>query len=89
MIWVDEACKAGGIKMLPSPTQRRLGGLGCVSLSMFRRSEDPAEFRNSAKRRFHVSLEIPETNFANKLCCFSFLDHPVSKSENRPMTEIP
>jgi len=89
MIWMDEARKAGGIKMFSSPTQRRLCGLGCVSLAMFRWSEDPAEFRNSANRRFQVSLEIPETNLANEFCCFSFLDHPVSKSENRPMTDIP
>lgn len=89
MIWVDEACKTGGIKVLPSPTQRRLSSLGCVSLSMFRWSEDPTEFRNSAKRRLQVSLEIPETNLANEFCCFPFFDHPVSKSENRPMTEIP
>jgi hypothetical protein len=89
MVWVDETRKAGWIKSLPPPTQRRLGGFGCISLSMFRGSEDPAEFGNSAKRRFQVSLEIPETNLTNKFCRFSFLDHPVSKSEKRPMTEIP
>ena len=75
-------------EMLSSPLQRCLGGLGCISFSMFRRSEDPAEFRNSSEGRFHVSLEIPKTNLTHKVSCFSFLDHPVSESKNRPMTEI-
>jgi hypothetical protein len=89
MLRVDEANEIARIEMFSPPAQRGLGGLCRVSFPLFRGSQNPAEFGDSPQCRFHISLEIPKTNFTNKFCRLSFLDHPVSESEKRPMTEIP
>ncbi len=88
MTRVDEAYELVRCKCFRPQVQRCFGGFGCISLSVFRRSEHPAEFRNISDSRFHISLEIRKTNLTDKLCCFSFLDHPVPESENRPMTGV-
>ncbi len=88
MIRMNEAYELVRMEMISPPVQRRFGGFGCISFSVFRRSEHPAEFRKISDRRFHISLEIRKTNLTDKLCCFSFLDHPIPESENRPMTDV-
>ena len=88
MVGVDEAGEVVGAKMLSSPLQCCLGGLSCISFSIFRRSKDPAQFRDGSKGRLHVALEIAKTDLTYKVsCCFLF-HHPISKPKNGPMTEI-
>jgi hypothetical protein len=89
MLRVDEASEVVRSKMCSPPTQRSLGGFCCISFPVFRRSQNPAEFGDCSQCRLHISLEIPKTNLAHKFRCLSFLDYPISKPKNRPMTEIP
>ena len=88
MVGVNEAGEVVCAKMLPSPMQRRFGGFGCISLSMFRRSKDPAQFRDGSKRRLHVALEVSKTDLTHKVPCRFLLHHPITEAKNRPMTEI-
>ena len=88
MVGMDEAGEVVRAKVLSSPQQRRSGGLGCVSLPVFRGSKDPTQFGDRSERRLNVALEIPKTHLAYKVsCCFLFHD-PIAKAKNRPMADI-
>ncbi len=88
MVGVNETGEVVCAKMLPPPMQRRCGSFGRISLSMFRRSKDPAQFRGGSKRRFHVALEVSKTDLTYKVTCRFLLHHPITEAENSPMTEI-
>ncbi len=88
MVGMDEADEIVRAKMLSSPLQRCLGGFGCISLSVFRRGKDPAQFRDGSERRFHVALEVPETDLTHKVSRCFLLHHPIAKAKSRPMAEI-
>ncbi len=88
MVGVDEAGEVVRAKMLSSPLQRCLGGFSCISLSMFRWSKDPAQFRDRSERRLNVALEVSKTDLTHKVSCRFLFHHPISKAKNRPMAEI-
>ena len=88
VVGMNEADEIVRAKVLSTPLQRCLGSFGCIPLTVFRRSKDPAQFRDGSKRRFDVALEIPEANLTHKVSCCFLLHHPIAKAENRPMAEI-
>jgi len=88
MVGVDEAGEVVRAKVLSSPLQRCLGGFGCISLSVFRWSKDPAQLRDRSERRFYVALEVSKTNLTHKVSCCFFFHNPISKAKNGPVAEI-
>ena len=88
MIWMDQAYGVVRAKMHQPPTQHRTDGLGGVSLSMFRGGKYPAQLRSISERRLHLPFVVGKTGLTNKISGYSFFHHPVSKTKQRPMTEI-
>src|SRR5260370_38928216 len=87
MLWVNQAGQWRRSKVFTPPIQHCLNRLGRIAQPMLRWDEYPSDFYGS-KRRLYLPFGVGEPNFPNELASSFFFHHPVSESEQRPVTHI-